>query len=414
MNIKKVNQTKVNVTEPIIVLSLKRSGSTLLMNILNAHPKIFGQLLLTGPLSKAVYTSSYLGAALKFEDSVAVDVEASRRLNALDTTRKTVHGMMGRYVDYHAGMRWCDKSLENLDFLEIIKEVFPDAKYVCLYRHCLDFVQSYLAMTRLRFPPEICPYVSKHPNNIVRALVEYWIEKTNVILDFERKNPQQCIRVNYEVLTSDLKNVLPELFGFLDMSFNDELIDNLFSGDGRSFAEGDIKFHMSKGIYTDSIGSGQDIPVHVIPQPVLNTMLETLNQVGYKASEQDIFNLRQWPDFDQSLNMDESMKRNVGDVIKQFQRVIETKNDYAGKIGGKCKLIVSGEGGGVWLVDLTKEIKKIHTGGGKADCVINLSSNSLCELASKRMGLVEAYQRGTIGIAGNISLATSVGKLLLE
>lgn len=68
---------------------------------------------------------------------------------------------------------------------------------------------------------------------------------------------------------------------------------------------------------------------------------------------------------------------------------------------------------GEWTIDLTKSKAEIVPGGGHADCVISLAADTLVDLAAGRRSVVDAFQNGMIGIAGNESLATSFGKLLL-
>ncbi|WP_156303065.1 SCP2 sterol-binding domain-containing protein, partial [Methylogaea oryzae] len=55
----------------------------------------------------------------------------------------------------------------------------------------------------------------------------------------------------------------------------------------------------------------------------------------------------------------------------------------------------------------------IEPGGRAADCVISLAADTLIELAAGQRSVVDAFENGAIGIAGNVSLATSFGKLLL-
>uniref|UniRef100_UPI00138F0109 sulfotransferase family protein n=1 Tax=Methylogaea oryzae TaxID=1295382 RepID=UPI00138F0109 len=186
---------------------------------------------------------------------------------ALDKTRAAVTGLMDEYAKADQARLWCDKSLVNLPHLPLIDRVFPNAKYICLYRHCLDFVHSYLSMSRLGFLPEICGHVQKSPHNVVAAIAEYWVERNSAIQAFERAHPGRCFRVNYESLASRPGETLTALFGFLGLEWDDSLLEKTFGQPAGGFAEGDIKFHFSKKIHTASIGGGASLPVETIPAP---------------------------------------------------------------------------------------------------------------------------------------------------
>ena len=45
--------------------------------------------------------------------------------------------------------RWCDKSLDTFQFADILAQVYPDAKFIVLTRHCMDVIASGV---------EICPW----------------------------------------------------------------------------------------------------------------------------------------------------------------------------------------------------------------------------------------------------------------
>ena len=123
-------------TSPIFLLSCERSGSTLLRYILDTHPAICspGEILLGATLD-ALYRTLSRTTALVLGD--CHDPEACKEHTRTELRRVT-HDLLGRYCAARGKAMWCDKSPGNLDYLDLIDWVFPEAHYICLYRNGLD------------------------------------------------------------------------------------------------------------------------------------------------------------------------------------------------------------------------------------------------------------------------------------
>lgn len=312
------NRAKTSLDQPIILLSLKRSGSTLLRHVLDAHPSIFGQALLIGPLCDAIYNSNY--SALSGPSLNSVErTESERQHEAVQSTRKIITEMMAGYLNATRKLKWCDKSLRNIAHIERIDSVFPNARYICLYRHCMDFVQSYLSMTRLGFLPEVCEHVKKSPHNVVAAISEYWVEKNGLIHHFEKRNPGKCFRVNYERFVRAPEDTLRELFRVLGLEWSDGVLETAFEKSSRSIAEGDIKFHFSNQVHTDSIGSGASLPAHILPPPLQARVDALLAELGYQDQVAPGTNIERG--------------ELVATVLDRFKQRIESNADLGRSIG---------------------------------------------------------------------------------
>jgi protein-tyrosine sulfotransferase len=96
-----------------------------------------------------------------FEDRKAQGLEHAR-----SAARKLIRWHLGR-----DGKRvFCEKSLPNADHAFMLAEMFPRAKFVCLYRHPLDFIASATGSSKWGFSSYgILPYASASVNNFVLA-----------------------------------------------------------------------------------------------------------------------------------------------------------------------------------------------------------------------------------------------------
>ncbi len=399
-----------NLTVPAFILSCERSGSTLLRYIIDTHPDIVctSQLYL-GKLCHDLYlvVARTAGAVSTIAD------EAEKKRMVLAEVRRIVTGLMDRYAAAKNKRIWCDKTTINLDYLDIIKAVFPDAKYICLYRNAMDVVHSCIETSRLRFMHEHIKYVHRHPRNIVSAMVEGWIDKTRTLLEFEQQNSTQCFRIKYESYVLNSAKVLEPMFTFLGVAWDANLLDNVFSVD-HDRDEGDSKAQFTTRIHQDSIGKGSTINRHHIPERLLKEMNTLLEELDYPVVG---------PDWDtepspyrpmDSMSEQASVASNVGEFFTNHlpQRLNEPTNKLqAGDV--IYKIVVTGEGGGVWMVDLTKPSNQIAAGDENADCTITISSKDFVDMINSNLNPAEAWLQGKVHVAGDLTQAKMFGQFLL-
>jgi hypothetical protein len=199
-------------SEPIVICGCGRSGTSLLLSILSAHPKIY---------------------AFPFESQVLMhELRYSRWLTRLNNFRKLL--VYARDIKPTAD-RWCEKSPRNIRFLDSIDSTYnSEVRIIHIIRDGRDV---------------IC---SKHPSNN-----EYWINKDRWVSDVKaglrfssRKN---VLNIKYEELIADFENQIVRLFAFLGEDLVDEVLNYHHYADVKRFNA----FHHNnvvQSIYVDSIG----------------------------------------------------------------------------------------------------------------------------------------------------------------
>lgn len=284
----------------------------------------------------------------------------------------------------------------------MIKKVFPDAKFICLYRNCLDVVYSCISLSRMGFMSELCAYVKRHPENLVMAMIDSWMEKTRKILNFERDARFSCFRLTYESLVSSPDDTLCKLFSFLERSVDLRVINSIFS-ENYDFGQmsGDIKVLFSNKIYTDSIGKGSLIPRTYIPDDYMEEIANIETELGYPS-------------------LFVSNSHNIQKISSDIRNIVESdfpnrlkKNEHRLKpFVGTCKLIVTGDGGGEWFLDFGKRPWEFIQEKRDSDCSIAMSSKTLVELVEGKRNVIGVYESGHIGASGNIDMAIKIGGAL--
>ena len=265
-----------NMSQPIFILCYSRSGSTLLRYIFDTHSDIcsppelhLGQLCYH--LAKA-----YANTIDRTPDAIK---------NAFQLCQNNLNEIMSAYCHRHNASIWCEKSVSTIDMIEIIQNVFPDARYITLHRQCRDTVHSSLEALQ-KFPERgpqgfgWAPNLSKYPNNTIAGLVAYWEEKTSRLLKFESSFPSICKRVRYEDIVQQPEATLSDLFTSLNIDWQSSLINDVFSSN-HDIGPGDDKIQQQNNIHTDSIDKGNVIDITSIPDDLLSRVNSLNTQLNY-------------------------------------------------------------------------------------------------------------------------------------
>ena len=265
--------------EPVIVLTCGRSGSTLLRLILDAHPK-----LACPPETSLGDVCSRMGMLLMLLEGPAPNGGSTVLSDAAaDSIRSWVRASFGTYLTRRGKIRWCEKSLGSADSAGRLLDLFPKAKFICLYRHCMDVIDSMIEACPFGLSGYgLDPFVAVHPGNSVAAVADYWVCHTRTMTEFEAEYPASCLRVRYEDLVTAPEEEAKRIFDFLGEEPVASIATAAFA-EAEQFGPADHKIWDTSGVHDDSLGRGAQIPVGVIPPPVIEIMNELLTQLGYRS-----------------------------------------------------------------------------------------------------------------------------------
>ncbi|MDO9269104.1 MAG: sulfotransferase [Methylobacter sp.] len=396
------NSHQEPVEQPIFILSCVRSGSTMLRCIVDTHPNLCspGHLNL-GPLCANLYATTYYSLG----KLPGMETEEQREQLAIKETRRVVTDILGRYTQGKGKKKWCEKSTVNIDYLEILAKIFPQAKYICLYRNCLDVAYSCIKFNPLGYMHELSAYVQNCPTNFVAAMIANWQEKTGKLIAFEQAHANQCIRINYESLVLQPEHVLAKLFDFLDEPWDARLIDSIFQVP-HDQGEGDLKVWFSGKISKDSIGNGTAIPLTAISDELMAEVDTLHQQLGYPTIDA-LYAEQRGNDEPALYDLD------VNDFFQnRFLQNTAAQMDKFSQLRGVCKFVVTGLKGGVWTIESNGDGLTLKDDGGSCDCTIATTYSAFCELIEGRKTAGDAYEQGEITGDGNIFMALEFGGLL--
>ncbi len=261
--------------EPVVVLTCARSGSTLLRLILDGHPE-----LACPPETNIVKICGLLGQAWQFMDPASSSDTLSRTASA--SIRAMVNTVFADHLLRNGKRRWCDKSLGTARGLRPFIDLYPKTKFICLYRHCMDVIDSGLEASPfglLGYGFE--NYSTRFSGNSVAAIAAAWCEDTKLALDFEEAHPGQCYRVHYEHIVENPEMAAADLFSFIGVEPDPGIAERCFDVTHDFSGPGDHKVTVMNRVTMDSVGRGLRVPVDYLPPGLLLMVNGLLERLGY-------------------------------------------------------------------------------------------------------------------------------------
>jgi hypothetical protein len=262
---------------PIVVLTCGRSGSTLLRFLLDAHPA-----LACPPETGLIDLSMRMSVLSRLLDGRQSGARQGLSSLGIVSIRSWVSVTFGAYLTKVGKRRWCDKSLGSADSADKFLEIFPETKFICLYRNCMDVVDSVIEACPFGLRGYgLEPFAGSHPGNSIAAIADYWASHTRSILRFEKAHPECCFRLRYEDFVADPEGVASGLFDFLDEEQVPGISAACLREDKDIFGPADHKIYMTSEITDSSVGRGRRLPYKMINPPMTAVINGLLDELGY-------------------------------------------------------------------------------------------------------------------------------------
>jgi sulfotransferase family protein len=229
---------------PVFVVSMWRSGSSLLYALLNKHPQVALTFEADLWLLRSVFRkpARYCDWAARWEfwnsaltrHGISVN-DLPRGVTDFRTAFTAVHKT---YAASKGAVIWGDRSPVYYDSLPALARLFPHARFIIQWRD-----PAATANAIARAAQSGAPYFQQRGAHL-RGLIGYQVLKRGVDSLLSRGQP--VCQLTYEGLTSDTAKVMREVCRFLEIPYRDELANlgeadrsAIFQGSHHSLVRGD-------------------------------------------------------------------------------------------------------------------------------------------------------------------------------
>ena len=267
------------------ILTTARSGSSLLAYLLGAHPDITcpaEALILTAGLQYGITTDYLMNSDAGAGEPTGPD---SLSEAACAAARTFLEDLLGKIASDIGKPVVCVKELETVPLLNFTTRLFPQARYICLYRHCMDVIASGLETNRWGFRlPDLRRHMMRSPDNFVAALGRYWLDRTTSILRLEEDPRFATIRVRYEDLVTAPAGMLERILDHIGVDHGESQRSGIVAGallrPSRGASE-DPKIRYRSRIDARSVGRGRAVPAALLDDGLRDRINVTLRRLGY-------------------------------------------------------------------------------------------------------------------------------------
>ena len=213
---------------PVIVLGVRRSGTTLLRVMLDRNPAL------------AIPDESYVVPPLARRHRGTVDVDAflddlrrvptlvewgltpeavARRLRPRMTTGEAIAAVFEAYAAERGKVRWGDKTPLYMQYLPMLDRLFPTARYVHLVRDGRDAALSFLSV-----PAGIMTEGWGHPRDATGFACQWATEARAARALGMRVGPGRYHQVPYEALVADPEAELCRICSFAALDYDEAML----------------------------------------------------------------------------------------------------------------------------------------------------------------------------------------------
>lgn len=158
---------------PIFVVGFPRSGTTLLEQMLDAHPLL--QSMDENPFFNR------LAQTLRGHDPRILEDLGVLRQYDCDELRKSYHAMVAERIPRRADTRLIDKNPLNMHWLPMIHRLFPEARFILALRHPCDVILScYMQNFRASALAAACSTLERLARAYVQTM-SLWIDQAAIL-----------------------------------------------------------------------------------------------------------------------------------------------------------------------------------------------------------------------------------------
>jgi len=257
--------------DPVFVVAFPRSGTTLLEQLLDAHPGL--QSMDEQPFLQLAI-SDIQAAGVSYPEQLAMLTGQQ-----IQQVREAYWARVADKVSLSAGVRLVDKNPLNMLRLPAICRLFPDARIILVVRHPCDVLMSCF-MQNFRAPEfaVLCRSLDSLAEGYCKAF-DFWYSQQAILQG-------RVLELRYEAFVQDVPATARQLTDFIGLPWDDCLLDPTGHAQQRGYISTPSYAQVVKPVSRDAIDRWRRYATQFAPlMPQLAAQLDRWGYEGIKTAD---------------------------------------------------------------------------------------------------------------------------------
>ena len=209
--VEKLPKQSQNYQDPVFMIGFPRSGTTLLDTILRSHPMI-------EVIEEKSSVKKIVNSLNKLSNNIFEGFNNIKDVNIKEIRKNYFEDLLS-YIDHHdKDSIYIDKLPLNIVYIAEILKIFPHAKFIISLRHPCDCILS-CYMQNFKLNDSMSNFLNLKDTAVTYDLI------MNLLKIYKSKFNFNFYEIKYENLISKFDNEIKNLLGFLELPWNDSVLE---------------------------------------------------------------------------------------------------------------------------------------------------------------------------------------------
>ena len=194
--------------KPIFIIGLPRSGSTLIESLIMQKKNEFYSYGESSIFDTIIFNQ--IKKNLDKNNNIKISINREILVNSLENI-----------YSYSKNKNFIDKSLENFFYIELILQVYPEAKFIHTFRNKFDATLAIYHSMLIYLPWA----------HSIDHIIKYILNYEKIISYFKNKYPEKILDVSLEKFTTQPNEQLKKIFDFCNIDWDEDILKSYDNND---------------------------------------------------------------------------------------------------------------------------------------------------------------------------------------
>ena len=194
--------------KPIFIIGLPRSGSTLIESLIMQKKNEFYSYGESSIFDTIIFNQ--IKKNLDKNNNIKISINREILVNSLENI-----------YSYSKNKNFIDKSLENFFYIELVLQVYPEAKFIHTFRNKFDATLAIYHSMLIYLPWA----------HSIDHIIKYILNYEKIISYFKNKYPEKILDVSLEKFTTQPNEQLKKIFDFCNIDWDEDILKSYDNND---------------------------------------------------------------------------------------------------------------------------------------------------------------------------------------